>query len=70
MIKSNAYVFTAIKWFFYRDVNNNAYKHRKQSEELVPQLWNTKQLVYFSTSKVVTTTVLKHHAEVPYSIYV
>ena len=29
---------TAIKWLFYQVVNNNAYKHGKQSKELVPWL--------------------------------
>ena len=29
---------TSIKWLFYQVVNNNAYKHGKQSEELVPRL--------------------------------
>ena len=30
---------TAIEWlFFYQVVDNNAYKHRKQREELVSQL--------------------------------
>ena len=28
--------YTAIKWLFYQVVNNNAYKHGKQSKELVP----------------------------------
>ena len=31
-------VYTVIKWLFYQVVNNNAYKHGKQSEELVPRL--------------------------------
>ena len=29
---------TAIEWLFYQVINNNAYKHGKQSEELVPKL--------------------------------
>ena len=29
---------TAIEWLFYQVINNNAYKHGKQSEELVPWL--------------------------------
>ena len=58
---------TAIEWLFYQVVNNNAYKHGKQSEELVLRLWNTKQLAYFS--KVATTVVLKYHAKVTSSVY-
>ena len=58
---------TAIEWLFYQVINNNAYKHGKQSEELVPRLWNTKQLAYFS--EVATTVVLKHHMKVSSSVY-
>ena len=29
---------TAIEWLFYQVINNNSYKHGKQSEELVPRL--------------------------------
>ena len=29
---------TSMKWLFYQVVNNNAYRHGKQSEELVPRL--------------------------------
>ena len=57
---------TSIKWLFYQVVNNNAYKHGKQSEELVPWLLNSKQLAY--VSKVVTTVVLKYHAKVTSSV--
>ena len=30
--------YTVIKWLFYQVINNNACKHGKQNEKLVPQL--------------------------------
>ena len=55
-----------IKWLFYQVVNKNAYKQGKQSEELVPQLRNSKELTYFS--KVVTTIILKYHIKATSSV--